>query len=118
MLSQTRPHSATIKVEYGDSWKNYGFNIALSGRLLSAVTADVYVSATDYTETETVTYPGYTIWKLVFSQDIWRGIDLNVIVDNLFNYIPDYYYSNSPATTGITAAVGLSVDIEKFFRKY
>ena len=118
LLSQTRPHSATIKVEYGYSWKNYGFNIALSGRLLSAVTADVYVSATDYTETETVTYPGYTIWKLVFSQDIWRGIDLNVIVDNLFNYIPDYYYSNSPATTGITAAVGLSVDIEKFFRKY
>ncbi|MBO8464418.1 MAG: TonB-dependent receptor [Bacteroidetes bacterium] len=118
LLSQTRPHSATLKVEYGKSWKNYGFNIALSGRVLSAVTTDVYTSATDYEDTETVTYPGYTIWKLVFSQDIWRGIDLNVIVDNLFNYVPDYYYSSSPATTGITAAVGLSVDIEKFFKKY
>lgn len=118
LLSQTRPHSATLKVEYGKSWKNYGFNIALSGRVLSAVTTDVYTSATDYEDTETVTYPGYTMWKLVFSQDIWRGIDLNVIVDNLFNYVPDYYYSSSPATTGITAAVGLSVDIEKFFKKY
>ena len=118
LLSQTRPHSATLKVEYGKSWKNYGFNIALSGRVLSAVTTDVYTSATDYEDTETVTYPGYTMWKLVFSQDIWRGIDLNVIVDNLFNYVPDYYYSSSPATTGITSAVGLSVDIEKFFKKY
>lgn len=118
LLSQTRPHSATLKVEYGKSWKYYGFNIALSGRVLSAVTTDVYTSATDYEDTETVTYPGYTMWKLVFSQDIWRGIDLNVIVDNLFNYVPDYYYSSSPATTGITAAVGLSVDIEKFFKKY
>ena len=118
LLSQTRPHSATLKVEYGKSWKNYGFNIALSGRVLSAVTTDVYTSATDYEDTETVTYPGYTMWKLVFSQDIWRGIDLNVIVDNLFNYVPDYYYNSSPATTGITAAVGLSVDIEKFFKKY
>lgn len=118
LLSQTRPHSATVKVEYGNSWKNYGFNIALSGRLLSAVTTDVYTSATNYEDTETVTYPGYTIWKLVFSQDIWKGINLNVIIDNLFNYVPDYYYSSSPATTGITAAVGLSLDVEKFFRKY
>ena len=118
LLSQTRPHSATIKLEYGRSWKNYGFNIALSGRVLSAVTADVYTSATDYEDTETVTYPGYTIWKLVFSQDIWKGINLNVIVDNLFNYVPEYYYSSSPATTGLTAAVGLSIDVEKFFKKY
>lgn len=117
LLSQTRPHSATARIEYGKSWKNYGFNVALSGRLLSAVTTEVYTSATDYEETELQTYPGYTIWKLTISQDIWRGIHLNIIIDNLFNYVPDYYYSSTPSTTGITGAVSLSMDIEQFFKK-
>lgn len=116
LVSQTRPHSATARIGYGKSWKNYGFDISLSGRVLSAVTSDVYTSATDYEETETRTYPGYTIWKLTLSQDIWKGIRLNVVIDNLFNYVPDYYYSNTPSTTGTSLAVGLSLDIEKFFR--
>ena len=107
LLSQTRPHSATARVEYGRSWKSYGFNVALSGRVLSAVTTEVYTSATDYEETELQTYPAYTIWKLTVSQDIWRGIHLNVIVDNLFNYRPKYYYSSTPSTTGTTVAVAL-----------
>ena len=117
LLSQTRPHSATARIEYGRSWKNYGFNVALSGRVLSAVTTEVYTSATNYEETETQTYPAYTIWKLTVSQDIWRGIQLNVIVDNLFNYRPDYYYSSTPSTVGTTAAVSLSMNIEEFFNK-
>ena len=91
--------------------------MALSGRVLSAVTTEVYTSATDYEETELQTYPAYTIWKLTVSQDIWRGIHLNVIVDNLFNYRPKYYYSSTPSTIGTTVAVALSVDIEKFFQK-
>ena len=117
LLSQTRPHSATARIEYGRSWKNYGFNVALSGRVLSAVTTEVYTSATNYEDTETQTYPAYTIWKLTVSQDIWRGIQLNVIVDNLFNYRPDYYYSSTPSTVGTTAAVSLSMNIEEFFNK-
>jgi outer membrane receptor for ferrienterochelin and colicins len=39
-------------------------------------------------------------------------------VDNIFNYRPEYYYSSTPSTTGTTAAVGLSVDIEQMFKKY
>ena len=118
LVSQTRPHSATVRIEYGRSWKDYGFDVALSGRILSAVTTEVYTSATDYEETETQTYPAYTIWKLTVSQDIWKGIHLNIIVDNIFNYRPEYYYSSTPSTTGTTAAVGLSVDIEQMFKKY
>ena len=117
LLSQTRPHSATARIEYGRSWKNYGFNVALSGRVLSSVTTEVYTSATNYEDTETQTYPAYTIWKLTVSQDIWRGIQLNVIVDNLFNYRPDYYYNSTPSTVGTTAAVSLSMNIEEFFNK-
>lgn len=113
--SSTRPHSATVRVEYGKKWNNYGFDVALTGRLLSKVTCDEYVSLTDLTETEAVTYPGYTIWKLSLMQHIWHGINISASIDNLFNYIPEYYYSNSPATTGTTFNVGLSLDIDKMF---
>ena len=114
--SSTRPHTATVRLEYGKDWKNYGFNVALSGRVLSALTCDEYTSLTDLTETERVTYPGYMIWKLSLLQRIGRAANLTATVDNLFNYIPEYYYSNSPATTGTTFAVGLSVDVDKYFK--
>lgn len=115
-MSTTRPHSLTARIEYGREWKNYGFNLALSGRYLSRLTTNVYAS-TDFETLSEITYPGYTIWKLVFTQDIWRGISLNLIVDNLFNYRPDYYYNNSPVTVGTTFAAGLALSIGEMFRK-
>lgn len=113
LTTQTRPHSATARIEYGRDWKNYGFNIALTGRALSKVTTDVYTSLTNYEETTRQTYPGYTMWKLTLSQHVWRGINVNATVDNLFNYVPDYYYNNSPSTTGTTFTVGFSIDMDK-----
>ena len=117
LLSQTRPHSATVRLSYGHKWKNYGFDLALSGRILSSVTTEVYTSASNYEETQEQTYPAYTLWKLTLSQNIYRGIKVSLIVDNIFNYIPEYYFNNSPSTTGTTAAAGLSFDIEQFFKK-
>lgn len=114
-LSSTRPHSATARFEYGKRWHDYGFNLALTGRILSSVTCDEYTSLTDLTETQRVTYPGYTIWKLTLLQHVWRGLDISATVDNIFNYVPDYYYSNSPATTGTSFYVGLSVAVDKIF---
>ena len=116
ILSSTRPHTMTAKIDYGHDWKNYGMNIALTGRFLSKVEVDEYTSNNDYESTERRTYPGYTIWKLNFTQRIWKGINLSAIVDNLFNYRPDYYYNNSPTTTGTTFSAGLSIDIEEFFK--
>lgn len=115
-LSSTRPHSANIRVEYGRKWRKYSFNVALNGRILSPVTCDEYTSMTDYTQTQKATYPGYTIWKLSLAQKIGKAVTLNTAIDNLFNYVPEYYYSNSPTTTGTTFSVGLSVDVEKLFR--
>ena len=115
--SSTRPHTATARIEYGKNWKNYGFNVALTGRALSAVTCDEYTSLTDLSQTQRVTYPGYMIWKMSLLQQVGRGLNLTTTVDNLFNYVPEYYYNNSPATTGTTVALGLSVDIDKYFRK-
>lgn len=118
LISQTRPHAATVRLEYGRQWKNYGFDLSLGGRILSEVTTEVYTSATDYEETESVTYPGYTLWKLTLSQRFWRGISLNLIIDNLFNYIPDYYYNSTPSTVGTTAAVGLTLRLEEMFNRH
>lgn len=117
LLSSTRPHAATARLAYGKQWKNYGLNVALSGRWLSRVTCDVYTQLTSYEQTVRQTYPGYTIWKLSLTQHLWRGMDLSLAVDNLFNYRPDYYYSNSPTTIGTTCSVGLSLNLEQFFKR-
>ena len=116
LLSSTRPHAATARLAYDKQWKNYGLNVSLSGRWLSAVTCDVYTEVTSYEQTVRQTYPGYTIWKLSLTQHLWRGMDLTLAVDNLFNYRPDYYYSNSPTTVGTTCSVGLSLNLEQFFK--
>lgn len=117
MLSSTRPHTATARIAYDKDWRNYGFSVALTGRYLSELTTDVYTEITSYEKTEKQTYPGYSIWKLNLSQRVWRGINITLAVDNLFNYRPNYYYSNSPSTTGTTCSVGLSLDIDKMFKK-
>lgn len=116
MLSSTRPHSATARLAYDRDWKDYGLSVALTGRWLSEMTADVYTELTSYEHTEKRTYPGYTIWKLSLSQRIWRGISITLAVDNLFGYRPDYYYNNSPITTGTSCYAGLSLNLEQMLR--
>lgn len=114
--SSTRPHTATVRVDYTKSWKNYSLMVALSGRVLSDVTVDEFTSMTDYSETERVRYPGYTMWKLNMTHSFWRGIDLILTIDNLFNYVPKYNYSSTPSTTGISFSAGLSLDIDRMVK--
>lgn len=111
--SSTRPHTATARLDYGKDWKNYGFSVALNGRVLSKVTTDEYVSENSYESTEAVTYPAYTIWKLNVSQKVYKGVNVILTVDNLFNYRPEHYYNNTPSTTGTTFCAGISLDIDK-----
>ena len=113
MLSSARPHSATARLSYDKTWNGYSLGISLTGRCMSAMTADVYTMYASNGQTERRTYPGYSIWKLNISQCILRGITFNATVDNLFNYRPDYYYGNSPVTTGTAFSAGLSFDIER-----
>jgi outer membrane receptor for ferrienterochelin and colicins len=115
--SSTRPHTATARIDYGRSFRHYGFNVALNGRFLSKVNVDEYTSTTSYEETQRVSYPAYMIWKLNLTQHIWHGLTLNMAVDNLFNYVPKYYYSNSPTTNGASLSVGLSVDVDVLCKK-
>ena len=116
LTSSTRPHTATARFEYDKRWKNYGFNLSLTGRVLSEVTVDEYTKANSYEETERKTYPGYTLWKLHLNQHIWRGMNISFIVDNLFNYKPKNYEYNSPTSTGTTVSAGLCINVDQLFK--
>jgi outer membrane receptor for ferrienterochelin and colicins len=113
--SSTRPHTATARIDYGHRWQHYGFDVALSGRALSRVEVDEYTSTTSYTDTERVAYPGYSLWKLNLTHHIGRAAHVTMTVDNLFNYVPSYFYSNSPTTNGTTFALGVSFDVDRWF---
>ena len=115
VMPARHPH-AVFGQEHDKHWKNYAFNVALNGRFLSKVNTEEYTSNTSYEETEKVTYPAYTMWKLTLSQKVWKGVDMTLAVDNLFNYVPFRYYNNSPATKGTTFSAGLSLDIEQLFK--
>ena len=114
--STTRPHTATLRLDYRHSWRWGESTLALNGRFLSAVTCDEYVSLSDLSQVEERTYPGYTLWRLTLCHQFKRGITLTATIDNLFDYRPSYYYSNSPATPGRTFAAGLAIDIEKLVK--
>lgn len=113
LMKNSRPNTATLNVGYERDWKNYGFNLSLNGRVISGLHSSEYNAYSR--DVEPIYYPAYTMWKLNLTQRVWRGIRVNATVDNLFNYVPDYYYNNSPATTGTTFSVGLSLDVEEFF---
>lgn len=98
----TRPHTAKLKLEYRHDWKNYGFNVGLSGR---------YLSKLEYSNSST--YDSYTIWKLSLMNYICQGITVNLSVDNLFNYVPDKYSVVSPSTTGTSFSASMSVNLYK-----
>ncbi len=115
-LSDSRPHSLTMKVDYRKTFKDYEFDIIFSGRVLSHV--DYYTYSDDYSTTDVQTSsPGYSIWKLAFSQRIFDAYTLLLSWDNLFNYRSKTFSYNSPVTTGTTMSVTLSVDIDKIVKK-
>ncbi len=100
---QPRSHSLTWRVGYDHRFsRNYALDAALSGRSQGKPQS----SRKDVDQ-------GYTIWKLMVQHHIWRGINLNTAIDNIFNYKPKSYYYCSPLTTGISFNVGLSLDLDK-----
>ncbi len=112
-----RAHSFNARADYYHQFnKNYAINIGINGRVLSGVDNIEYKNYYNLSEgTITVHYPAYTLWKLSFVQYIWKGINLTLALDNIFNYRPKYYYLNSPLTDGINFQIGLSLDIHKIF---
>ncbi len=104
-FSQPRSHSLTWRVGYYHSFSRYyALDAAFSGRSQGKPQS----GRTDVDQ-------GYTICKLMLQHHIWKGININTAVDNLFNYKPKSYYYCSPLTTGTSFSIGLSVDLDKIF---
>ena len=102
-FNQPRSHSLTWRLGYAHRiTRYYAFDAALSGRSLGRPQS----GRTDVDQ-------GYTIWKLMVQHHIWRGINLNTAIDNIFNYKPRSYYYCSPLTTGTSFSIGLSVDLDQ-----
>lgn len=99
---QPRPHSATWKIEYEKQpcsfWRIYA---SVSGRYLSRPQSSYKSSG------------AYSLWKFTLQQTLWRGINVNFVIDNLFNYRPRAYYWNSPLTTGTTLSVGVTLNVNE-----
>lgn len=113
-VSSTRPHSATLGVNYELSRKNYNLNVALNGRFMGKLDTN---EATDNLGTSyaPVHYPGYQMWRIVVSQRLFKAYSLQLSVDNLLNYKPGTYAANSPISPGTTFTAGISIDIDNIF---
>ena len=102
-FNQPRSHSCTWRIGYDHRFsRHYAIDAALSGRSQGKPQS----GRTDVDQ-------GYTIWRLMLQHHLWRGINVNTAIDNLFNYKPKSYYYSSPLTTGTSFSVGLSVDLDK-----
>ncbi len=110
-----RKHAVNLHADWEHNFsKWYGINVMIDGKAVSGVDNVEYVNYYDISQgTATVSYPAYTLWKLLVSNRVGKAIKLNLTVDNLLNYKPKYYYLNAPLTDGTNFMVGLSVDIDK-----
>ena len=115
-IMSARPHSATFSADYGKQAGRYAFNVMLSGRWLSSLHTNVLSASSGYQEFTAADYPAYSMWKLVFSQHWDRWLHVALTIDNLLNYRPEYYYNNSPVTTGTAVAVSVSMDIDRLLK--
>ena len=113
-----RKHSMTGHIDWDRQFSTaYGLNIGLDSRFLSAVDNQEFVDYYDISKgIRTIHYPAYALFKLSLVQRIGKAVKASVILDNLFNYKPEYYYLNCPLTDGTNLMVGLSVDVDKFFK--
>ncbi len=104
-FSNPRPHSMTWRVDYEKRiCRDYKLYAGLSGRYLGKP------------ESNYETDNAYAVWKFTLQQEIWRGINVNFIIENLFNYRPKVYYWNSLPTLGRTWSVGLTLDIDRIIK--
>lgn len=107
----TRPHALTMQCDYTRFWKpEWRFVASLSFKWMSGVTGDVLAFFSQEASRRQY-YPAYSMLNLMLSQDIGKHLTVSAGIDNLLNYVPKYYYYNSPLTTGIGFRVGLTARI-------
>ncbi|MEG1717956.1 MAG: TonB-dependent receptor [Bacteroidales bacterium] len=112
-VSSSRPHSFTLRLEYGHRWRSYALNIHLNGRFLSGM----YVYAKDDVQKMAykIHYSAYGLLNMGISGSFPYGLKLTVGLDNLLNYIPRCVTYNAGITKGISFYTGLVWNIEELF---
>lgn len=107
----SRKHSITCNLDYSHQFSRmYTLTVALNGRWLSAMHHNEFVDFMDVSKgTNRVRYPAYTYWRLSAQNSIGKHVKVNIALDNLLNYKPDYHYLNAPLTDGTNLQVGASV---------
>lgn len=104
-FTQPRPHSATWRIDYDKQICSfYKIYAGISGRYLSKPVSQYETDG------------AYSLWKFTLQQRVWKGININFIIDNLLNYKPKVYYWNSAPTTGRTWSIGISLNIEDLIK--
>lgn len=113
-----RKHALNVHADWEHRFcKGYGVDVIVDGKVVSGVDNVEYVNYYDISQgVANVSYPAYTMWKLMISNRIGKAVKLNITVDNLLNYKPKYYYLNAPLTDGVNLMAGLSIDIDKLVR--
>lgn len=103
-FTQPRPHSCTWRIDYDRQiCSAYKIYAGISGRYLSKPVSNYETDG------------AYSLWKFTLQQRVWKGININFVIDNLFGYKPELYYWNSAPTTGRTWSVGVSLDVNDLF---
>ncbi|MDR1181675.1 MAG: TonB-dependent receptor, partial [Bacteroidales bacterium] len=110
-ISDTRPHSATIRIGYQLKKGIYRLNPIIQGKILGALDMKGYSSSRE--QYYTIRYPVYTLWKVVINQQIYNAISLRLGVDNIFNYKAKRQTFNSSLTPGRTYFMGVCLEIDK-----
>ncbi len=108
-----RKHSLTGHIDWDHQCtRNYGLDIGLDCRALSSVDNEEFADYYDISKgTNTIHYPAYALLKLLLVQRIGKAVKVNIALDNLLNYKPEYYYLNSPLTDGTNLMIGVAVNL-------
>ena len=109
-LSSTRPHTATVGLNYAYSHKNYHLNCAINGRWMSQLKTNEQdeKSKSGYLK---VNYPGYQLWKMTITQTFYNKYHLRLSMDNIFDYQAKIISKNAPISNGTTVMAGLAIDL-------
>ena len=115
--SQVRPHSATVRAEYMKRLGKVKTTYGLSGRWMGAVDAWSYSSSTGLYSKRA--YESRSIWRFNTTAQFPRGINLNVAVENLFNFKDRNVSGDSYAslTRGAEFIATLSINIADLIGK-
>lgn len=112
-FSPTRPHTATLRINYTVFSGNYRTFIGINGKFLSQV--EVYVQEEENVYYK-IDYPGYSIWRLHISEQYKDKITLSAGINNMFDYTAPVNSFYAPVSPGRTYFVNLSINVDSFFK--